>query len=189
MTLSLPPLRERRQDIPLLVDHFLRTLTSRHGRGPVAVDPEALRREIAVVHQDTYLFHGTVEDNLRLACWSFRRDKARVAEVLKQEEERFGETIENGMKMLEQALAGGKKVLDGETAFTLYDTFGFPLDLTELMARERGLTRLLVEGVRDYAIFMLDPDGNVVGRKLISRGGSLLSRRSCGRPTGWRRSP
>jgi DNA-binding NtrC family response regulator len=44
VTLRLPPLRERRQDIPLLVDHFLRTLSSRHGRGPVAVDPEALRR-------------------------------------------------------------------------------------------------------------------------------------------------
>jgi DNA-binding NtrC family response regulator len=44
VSLSLPPLRERRQDIPLLVDHFLRTISSRHGRGPVAVDPEALRR-------------------------------------------------------------------------------------------------------------------------------------------------
>ncbi len=69
-----------------------------------------------------------------------RRDKARVAEVLKQEEVRFGETIENGMRMLEQALAGGKKVLDGETAFTLYDTFGFPLDLTADVCRERGVT-------------------------------------------------
>ena len=69
-----------------------------------------------------------------------RRDAARVAQVLKQEEERFGETIENGMKMLEQALAGARKVLDGATAFTLYDTFGFPFDLTADVCRERGVT-------------------------------------------------
>jgi DNA-binding NtrC family response regulator len=47
VTLRLPPLRERRQDIPLLIDHFLRTLSSRHGRSPVAVDPEAQRRLLA----------------------------------------------------------------------------------------------------------------------------------------------
>jgi DNA-binding NtrC family response regulator len=47
VTLTLPPLRARRQDIPLLIDHFLRELTSRHGRGPVAVDPEAQRRLLA----------------------------------------------------------------------------------------------------------------------------------------------
>jgi alanyl-tRNA synthetase len=67
------------------------------------------------------------------------RDKARVAQVLKAEEERFGETLENGMRMLDQALRGGVQVLDGDTAFTLYDTFGFPLDLTADVARERGV--------------------------------------------------
>ncbi len=47
VTLELPPLRERRQDIPVLIDHFLRELTERHGRGPVAVDPEAQERLLA----------------------------------------------------------------------------------------------------------------------------------------------
>jgi DNA-binding NtrC family response regulator len=47
VTLHLPPLRGRKQDIPLLMDHFLRELTERHGRGPVAVDPEAQRRLLA----------------------------------------------------------------------------------------------------------------------------------------------
>jgi alanyl-tRNA synthetase len=63
----------------------------------------------------------------------------RVQQVLKQEEERFVMTLENGMKILEATLAkdGGK--LDGETAFTLYDTFGFPLDLTADICRERNI--------------------------------------------------
>jgi alanyl-tRNA synthetase len=63
----------------------------------------------------------------------------RVKEVLFQEEERFGETIENGMRILENALASGTKTLDGETAFALYDTYGFPLDLTADVCRERGV--------------------------------------------------
>jgi alanyl-tRNA synthetase len=61
----------------------------------------------------------------------------RVAQVLRQEEERFGETLENGMKILEVALAKNPGKLDGDTAFTLYDTFGFPLDLTADICRER----------------------------------------------------
>ena len=65
---------------------------------------------------------------------------SRVEQVLKQEEERFGETLEHGMKILETALAKDAKNLDGETAFTLYDTFGFPLDLTADICRERGIT-------------------------------------------------
>ncbi|WP_423709230.1 alanine--tRNA ligase [Undibacterium sp. WLX3042] len=63
----------------------------------------------------------------------------RVAQVLKQEEERFGETLEHGMKILETALLKDGKNLDGETAFTLYDTYGFPLDLTADICRERNV--------------------------------------------------
>ncbi|MYN08142.1 alanine--tRNA ligase [Pseudoduganella aquatica] len=65
---------------------------------------------------------------------------ARVAQVLKAEEERFGETLEHGMKILEAQLAKDAKNLDGATAFTLYDTYGFPLDLTADICREREVT-------------------------------------------------
>jgi alanyl-tRNA synthetase len=64
----------------------------------------------------------------------------RVTAVLKQEEERFAETLENGMGVLETAMASEDRMLDGETVFKLYDTFGFPLDLTADIARERGIT-------------------------------------------------
>jgi len=66
-----------------------------------------------------------------------------VMRVLLAEEERFAETLEHGMKVLEAALADaaktGIKTLSGETAFTLYDTYGFPFDLTADVCRERGL--------------------------------------------------
>ncbi|MGB4333784.1 MAG: alanine--tRNA ligase [Chromatiaceae bacterium] len=65
----------------------------------------------------------------------------RVAHVLKLEEERFAETLEQGMRILEQAIVGlAGAVIPGETVFKLYDTYGFPLDLTADIARERGLT-------------------------------------------------
>jgi alanyl-tRNA synthetase len=69
-----------------------------------------------------------------------RRDLVRITEVLKVEEERFFQTIAHGMEILEAALAGGTKTIDGETAFKLHDTFGFPLDLTADVCRERGVT-------------------------------------------------
>jgi len=88
-------------------------------------------------------FHRIVEDldkAMGAAYAELRRDKARVTAVLKQEEERFAETLENGMGVLESALASGeRKLLDGETAFRLYDTFGFPVDLTADICRERGV--------------------------------------------------
>ena len=73
-----------------------------------------------------------------------RQAQTRVTEVLKQEEERFFQTIAHGMEILEAALANlersGEKQVDGETAFKLHDTFGFPVDLTADVCRERGVT-------------------------------------------------
>ena len=68
-----------------------------------------------------------------------RQAQQRVTDVLKQEEERFFQTIANGMEILEAALAGGAKTIDGETAFKLHDTYGFPLDLTADVCREHGV--------------------------------------------------
>ncbi|MBP6899416.1 MAG: alanine--tRNA ligase [Burkholderiaceae bacterium] len=73
-----------------------------------------------------------------------RRDAERVTAVLKTEEERFFQTIHHGMEILEAALAqldkSGPQVIDGETAFKLHDTYGFPVDLTGDVCRERGVT-------------------------------------------------
>jgi alanyl-tRNA synthetase len=68
-----------------------------------------------------------------------RREAVRVTDVLRQEEERFFQTIANGMEILESTLAQGQGI-DGETAFKLHDTFGFPLDLTADVCRERGVS-------------------------------------------------
>jgi alanyl-tRNA synthetase len=69
-----------------------------------------------------------------------RKDMDRATAVLKAEEERFFQTIRQGMEILEAALAGGTKQIDGDTAFKLHDTFGFPVDLTGDVCRERGVT-------------------------------------------------
>jgi alanyl-tRNA synthetase len=69
-----------------------------------------------------------------------RRDAERVTEVLKQEEERFFQTIANGMEILDGALSGGAQQIEGELAFKLHDTYGFPLDLTADVCRERNVT-------------------------------------------------
>lgn len=88
-------------------------------------------------------FYKLVEDldiEMGDAYPELRDAKARVMQVLKAEEERFGETLENGMKILEAQLAKDPQNLDGATAFTLYDTYGFPLDLTADICRERNVT-------------------------------------------------
>ena len=84
---------------------------------------------------------ASLADEMGDAYPELRRDGERITAVLRAEEERFFETIAHGMTLLEGALSGlGEgKVLDGETAFKLHDTFGFPLDLTADVCRERGV--------------------------------------------------
>ena len=73
-----------------------------------------------------------------------RRDEQRAFDVIKQEEEGFFRTIANGMEILEKALAAlpatGSRQIDGDTAFRLHDTYGFPVDLTADVCRERGVS-------------------------------------------------
>ncbi|MFN4003774.1 MAG: alanine--tRNA ligase [Hylemonella sp.] len=92
--------------------------------------------------QKTPFFHKLVPDLVRLmgdAYPNLAAQQQRVAEVLKAEEERFYETLAHGMEILDAALAQGQTVLPGEVAFKLHDTYGFPLDLTNDVCRERGV--------------------------------------------------
>ena len=87
-------------------------------------------------------FYKMVPDLVALmgdAYPNLQANAQRIAEVLKAEEERFYETLENGMEILEAALAGGAQQLPGDVAFKLHDTYGFPLDLSADVCRERGL--------------------------------------------------
>ena len=75
----------------------------------------------------------------RQAYPNLANQEARITEVLRVEEERFFETLATGMQILDEALAGGVKLLPGEVAFKLHDTYGFPLDLTNDVCRESGV--------------------------------------------------
>ena len=95
----------------------------------------------------TPFFHklvGALVEQMGDAYPELRQNEKRITEVLKTEEERFFQTIANGMEILETALAAveksGAKVIDGDTAFKLHDTFGFPVDLTADVCRERDVT-------------------------------------------------
>jgi len=85
-----------------------------------------------------------VVDLMKEAYPELRETEAFVSTVIRNEEERFSETLDSGLKMLrgelEQLKRGQKKILSGEMAFRLYDTFGFPLDLTAEILQEEGMT-------------------------------------------------
>jgi len=125
----------------LIVDGVI---PSNEGRGYVL--RRIIRRALRHGHkleQKQPFFHALVADLVKAMGAAYPELVAaqdKVAAVLKQEEEKFAETLEHGMTVLDGAMrgSGGDRILDGETVFRLYDTFGFPLDLTADVARERG---------------------------------------------------
>ena len=91
----------------------------------------------------TPFFHKLVSalvEQMGEAYPDLRQNEKRITNVLKTEEERFFQTIAHGMEILEDALATGAQQIDGDTAFKLHDTYGFPVDLTADVCRERDVT-------------------------------------------------
>jgi alanyl-tRNA synthetase len=174
----------------LIVDGVI---PSSDGRGYVLrrIIRRAIRHGYQLGQKQPFFFR-LVEDldrQMGAAFPELTREKARVAQVLQAEEERFGETVEHGMKILGSTLdalaKSGGKVLDGVTAFTLYDTFGFPLDLTADVCRGRGVTvdeagfDAAMEAQRDRAraasTFKMGAQVDYTGPKTAFRGYDSLS--------------
>ena len=116
---------------------------SNEGRG--YVQRRIIRRAIRhgyKLGKKTPFFHKLVPDLVSMMGAAYPRlasQAERIGSVLRIEEERFFETLEIGMQILDSALAGSEKTLPGEVAFKLHDTYGFPLDLSADVCRERGV--------------------------------------------------
>ncbi|GAB4087618.1 alanine--tRNA ligase [Hydrogenophaga soli] len=138
--------------LKVIADHIRATsflisdgvIPSNEGRG--YVQRRIIRRAIRhgyKLGQKTPFFHKLVPDLVALmgdAYPNLAANAQRIADVLQAEEERFYETLANGMEILESALGGGAQQLPGDVAFKLHDTYGFPLDLSADVCRERGLS-------------------------------------------------
>jgi len=120
-------------------------LPSNEGRGYVLrrIIRRAIRHGFMLGQREPF-FHrivATLDQEMGDAYPDLRAQRAHIERVLKQEEERFAETLAQGMALLDGAIGklSGQQI-PGDTVFRLYDTFGFPVDLTNDIARERGLT-------------------------------------------------
>ena len=129
----------------LIVDGVL---PSNEGRGYVLrrIIRRAIRHGYKLGIQEPFFFKlvPVLEREMGAAYPELTRGRSHVERVLKQEEERFAETLANGMRLLEEAIArttaASSSVIPGDVVFKLYDTYGFPADLTADIARERGLS-------------------------------------------------
>ena len=120
-------------------------IPSNEGRGYVL--RRIIRRALRHGHklgQDKPFFHKLTKAlvaEMGVAYPELKKEQARIEKALLSEEEQFARTLADGMKIFESAVAGlSGKVIPGEVVFALYDTHGFPVDLTNDVARERGLT-------------------------------------------------
>ncbi|WP_295546764.1 alanine--tRNA ligase [uncultured Pseudacidovorax sp.] len=138
--------------LKVIADHIRATsflvsdgvVPSNEGRGYVQrrIIRRAIRHGYKLGRKKPF-FHKLVADLVALMGAAYPRLQAQaqhITDTLKAEEERFYETLANGMDILDTALAGGQKTLPGEVAFKLHDTYGFPLDLTQDVCRERDVT-------------------------------------------------
>ncbi len=119
-------------------------LPANEGRGYVLrrIIRRAIRHGYQLGIEDPFFWRlvETLEEQMGDAYPELVKSRKHVEKVLHQEEQRFAETLDQGMRLLDSAIAGlDGGVIPGETAFKLYDTYGFPLDLTADIARERGL--------------------------------------------------
>jgi alanyl-tRNA synthetase len=126
----------------LIVDGVL---PSNEGRGYVLrrIIRRAIRHGYKLGVQETFFYKlvSVLEKEMGDAYPELVRGRTQVERVLKLEEERFAETLANGMSLLEGEIKETRgAMIDGETVFKLYDTYGFPADLTADIARERGMT-------------------------------------------------
>ncbi|MEB2347561.1 MAG: alanine--tRNA ligase [Comamonadaceae bacterium] len=138
--------------LKVIADHIRATaflvsdgvIPGNEGRG--YVQRRIIRRAIRhgyKLGQKTPFFHKLVADLAQQMGAAYPRlaeQQAHITSVLQTEEERFFETLAHGMEILDGALADGVKTLPGDVAFKLHDTYGFPLDLTNDVCRERGVS-------------------------------------------------
>ena len=122
-----------------------------------------------------YRLVGVLAETMGDVFPEIRVKQKQVEATIRTEEEAFNKTLDRGIQLFQSEIKGAaeshlsRPILSGELAFLLYDTYGFPLDLTELMARERGLTvdvegfNRLMEEQRDRA------EGAEEGRDCVER--------------------
>jgi alanyl-tRNA synthetase len=175
----------------VIADH-IRTLTfaitdgatpSNVGRGYVLrrILRRAVRYGRQMLNARSGFFAGlvpTVVEHFGAAFPELKKDPARVAAIILEEEESFGRTLDRGIKLFNEVAGGAGGMISGADAFKLYDTYGFPIDLTVLMAEERGLKVDMkgYEEQRTKAEELSRSGGKEAGEKQITLSGDEVAR-------------